>query len=199
MCPPCAHKLRSATSPKLQVTHIPLSNGGANARTTIPVPVESSSPVGHSCGHSSIWNGPMGQPRDEGLDDRSRRCTTERFDLGGSARRASRVFRSSKRKDGAELHYLRLRRAYERTVDPDTLRELTDVEIKQLKDSNQYDNARLARRPLVASQVEALMKTAIELQVRAAALEDRSRWWLPLAAAVLGFVGAVLGSLLKGP
>ncbi len=107
-------------------------------------------------------------------------------------------FGVSTRTDGTALHYLRLRRAYERTVDPDTLRELDDVEIKALKDAGKYDSIKLARRPLTSDQVETLMKTAIELQVRAAALEDRSRWWLPLAAAVLGFVGAVLGSFLKG-
>jgi hypothetical protein len=100
-------------------------------------------------------------------------------------------------KQGQMYHYLRLRRAYERTVDPDTLRELTDVDIRDLRDRGQYATAKLARKALAGSQVEALMKTAIELQVRAAALEDRTKWWLPLAAAALGFAGALLGSLLN--
>ena len=101
------------------------------------------------------------------------------------------------KEDKKTYHYLRLRRAYERTIDPDTLRELTDKDIKELRDKGAFYTTKLARKALAASQVEALMKTAIELQVRAAALEDRTRWWLPLAAAALGFIGALLGSFIK--
>jgi len=107
-------------------------------------------------------------------------------------------FGSHERDGGRMLHWLRLRRAYERTIDPESFSELLPEEIEQLKTSGAFAKARLARRALSPAQVEALMKTAIELQVRAGALEDRSRWWLPLLAAVVGFLGAVLGSLLKG-
>lgn len=100
--------------------------------------------------------------------------------------------------EGHPLYFLRLRRAYERTVDPVSLKEISNEKLEDLKAKGEYANAKLARRSLAPSQVEALMKTAIELQVRAAALADRARWWVPLAAAVLGFGGAVLGSLLKG-
>jgi hypothetical protein len=98
---------------------------------------------------------------------------------------------------GKTLHFLRLRRAYERTIDPNSLRELTDSEIEALKDKNEYDKARLARRTLTPEQVEALMNAAIELQVRAGALADRKRWWLPALTAGLGFLGALAGSLVK--
>ena len=106
-------------------------------------------------------------------------------------------FGSTPRSEGGTYYFLRLRRSYERTVDPDDLRELSNQEIKQLKDSGKYVATKLCRKSLAPSQVEALMKTAIELQVRAAALQDRSRWWIPVASAVLAFVGATLGSLLK--
>jgi hypothetical protein len=100
--------------------------------------------------------------------------------------------------NGRELHVLRLRRAYERSVNPDTFVELSKEEMQALKDSGEYAKAKLARRPLTPSQVEALMKTAIELQVRAAALADRQRFWVSLAApAVTGLLGAALGYLLK--
>jgi hypothetical protein len=97
-------------------------------------------------------------------------------------------------------YHLRLRHADERTFNPVTLHELTEQEIKDWGDKNK--DGILSRKPLMPSQIEALMKTAIELQVRAAALEDRTRWWIPLVAAFLGFIGAVggaaLGSMLKG-
>ena len=99
--------------------------------------------------------------------------------------------------DGKQSYFLRLRRAYERTIDPTSLRELSDVEIEQMKDTGTYNTAKLARRALLPQQIEALMKVAIELQVRAGALDDRRRWWLPLIAAGLGFVGALAGSLVN--
>ena len=108
-------------------------------------------------------------------------------------------FGTTRKDGGATYHFLRLRRSYERTVDPDTLRELTDKEIGDLKDRNLYDSARLSRKPLLPTQVEALMKTAVELQVRAAALDDRSKWWIPLAAGAFSLVGGLAGSLLKSP
>ena len=95
------------------------------------------------------------------------------------------------------LHFLRLRRSYERTVDPETFMELPPEDIRQLKQSGEFHNSRLSRKALLPTQVEALMKTAIELQVRAAVLADRRRWWIPIAAAALGFGGAVVGSLFK--
>lgn len=99
--------------------------------------------------------------------------------------------------DDRTTYFLRLRRAYERTIDPTSLRELSDVEIQQRKEADTYNSAKLARRPLTPPQIEALMKAAIELQVRAGALDDRRRWWLPLLAAALGFLGALAGSLVN--
>jgi hypothetical protein len=99
--------------------------------------------------------------------------------------------------DGKTFYFLRLRGAFERTVDPISLRELNAEEIATLKKNNQYWESKIARRTLPPSTLEALMKAAIELQVRAAALDDRKRWWIPLLTAALGFVGALVGSLAK--
>jgi hypothetical protein len=94
-------------------------------------------------------------------------------------------------------YFLLLRRSYPKTIDPDTGRTLTFEELNELKSTGRYRYARLARRVLTPDQVSSLMDAAIELQVRAAALVDRGRWWIPLAAATLAFAGALLGSLLK--
>jgi hypothetical protein len=107
-------------------------------------------------------------------------------------------FGSSEQDDGQNFYFLRLRRSMQRTVDPETQHEYTPAEIKQLKQTGQYDDLRLVRRTLGSGQIEALMKTAIELQIRAAALEDRSRWWPVLTPAILGLVGVLVGSLLRG-
>jgi len=103
-------------------------------------------------------------------------------------------------KDGRTLYVLRLRRAYENTVDEKTRAEVSAEEIQHLKSTGEYQKTRVLSRPrLQASQVEALMKTAIELQVRAAALADRRRFWATLTVpAAVGLFGAVLGYLLKG-
>ena len=53
----------------------------------------------------------------------------------------------------------------------------------------------------ISGQIEALMKTAVELHSRAIAQRQENRWWLPiisaLAAAIFGFLGAIVGALLK--
>ena len=95
------------------------------------------------------------------------------------------------------FYFLRLRRAYEQTVDTKTSKELSENEITQYKSSKSYNPDDLARRVLTPNQIEMLIKAAVELQVSAPALEDRKRWWIPLACAALSFSGALLGSWLK--
>ena len=55
---------------------------------------------------------------------------------------------------------------------------------------------RLTTKPLEAEMVGAMANTAIALHARAS--EDRTarRWWVPIFAAVLGFIGASMGALL---
>jgi hypothetical protein len=100
--------------------------------------------------------------------------------------------------DGRELYFLRLRRAYEQTVDTKTQRELPEQELAQYKAHDSYNPDNLARRALTPNQIEALIKAAVELQVRAAAFEDRKRWWwTTLLSAALSFLGALSGAWLK--
>ena len=98
---------------------------------------------------------------------------------------------------GQRHYFLLLRRAYPKTIEPDTGCEISSEQLEKLRVSGEYRNARLARRALTPEQVAALVSTAVELEIRAAALEDRARWWIPLAAALLAFAGAILGSLVK--
>jgi hypothetical protein len=56
---------------------------------------------------------------------------------------------------------------------------------------------RLTTKPLDGDDIEALMSTAIELYDSAVAERSDRRWWIPILAAVLAFVGAVGGSLLS--
>ena len=43
----------------------------------------------------------------------------------------------------------------------------------------------------------ALMNTALQFHAKAHEEQRDKRWWMPIFAAVLGFVGAVFGSYLK--
>lgn len=54
----------------------------------------------------------------------------------------------------------------------------------------------LTTEPLKTDAVEILINTAIELHTRAIAERRERRWWIPIFAAVLGFVGALLGAHL---
>jgi hypothetical protein len=106
-------------------------------------------------------------------------------------------FGSREHRSGQRHYFLLLRRAYPKTIEPDTGFEISNEQLEKLRVSGDYRDARLARRALTPEQVVALMNAAVELEIRAAALEDRARWWIPLAAAVLAFTGAILGSMLK--
>lgn len=52
------------------------------------------------------------------------------------------------------------------------------------------------REPLTADQIKSLMDTALRFHSKA--LEERRdrRWWIPIFAAVMAFVGAVLGAII---
>ena len=99
--------------------------------------------------------------------------------------------------DDKTFYFLRLRRAYEQTVDTETSKELSEQEITEYKARETYNPDSLARRVLNPNQIETLIKAAVELQARAAALETANRWWIPVLCAALGFSGALVGSLLK--
>jgi hypothetical protein len=93
---------------------------------------------------------------------------------------------------------LRWRHGYFRTFDPKQGCEISEAQRAALKPQQQED---LTHRPLTADQIEALMKTALELHGRAIAHEKERRWLTPLLFALLGavlvFCGAILGALIK--
>jgi len=53
---------------------------------------------------------------------------------------------------------------------------------------------KLTTRPLASDAIATLMNTAIELHSRAIEELSARRWWVPVLAACLGFIGAVIGA-----
>lgn len=90
----------------------------------------------------------------------------------------------------------RWRHGYDRNVSVSLGRELTDRELQELPEGQAKGD--LTRRPLEASQIESLLKTAIELHARGVAHAQEKRWLTPLLFALLGtVVGAVLQAALE--
>lgn len=84
------------------------------------------------------------------------------------------------------------RRQFPRNFDVDAEAEhLPDHEIDGTSES------RISRRPLNPSEITALIGVAVELHQAALNQSNSRRWWIPIAAAVLGFAGAVSGALLS--
>ena len=93
---------------------------------------------------------------------------------------------------------LRWRHGYDRTFNANQRKELSESEYAGLND---VEKKELTRRPLMADQIEALLKTAVEFHTRAIAHQQERRWLLPLlfalGAALLTAFGTILGSILK--
>lgn len=90
----------------------------------------------------------------------------------------------------------RWRHGYDRNISVSQGRELSADELRTLTEDQKTDD--LTRRPLDATQVEALLKTAIELHARGVAHAQEKRWLTPLLFALLGtVVGVVLQAALK--
>ena len=75
--------------------------------------------------------------------------------------------------------------------DSKTGKEYTPQEKEELPEE---DRGNLTTKPLTSDAIAALMNTAIELHSRAIEELTASRWWVPILAALLGFVGALLGA-----
>ncbi|CAN7448677.1 hypothetical protein [Rhizobacter sp. LjRoot28] len=86
---------------------------------------------------------------------------------------------------------LRWRHGYDRTYSHEQGRDLTHDEISTLGEDQR---GKLTRKPLTSDQLEALMKTAIELHSREIAHQQERRWLSPL---LFGLLGIVLGSILQ--
>lgn len=86
------------------------------------------------------------------------------------------------------------RRQFPKRYDVDAERILTTDEIEKLSAEQQ---AKLSRLPLSSSEINALVETAINLHSRALEHQKDKRWWVALASAAGGLVGAAIGALLK--
>ena len=77
--------------------------------------------------------------------------------------------------------------------DAKTGEEYTPQAKEELPDKERW---LLTTKPLTSDAIAALMNTAIELYSTAVEELAASRWWVPLLAAFLGFVGALLGAIV---
>ncbi len=89
---------------------------------------------------------------------------------------------------------LRWRYAF-KNFDAESGKEYTPAEIQTLPEKQRW---LLTTKPLTGDQIQTLLNTAIGLHTRAMEELRESRWWVPIFAALLGFVGALLGALLSG-
>ena len=100
----------------------------------------------------------------------------------------SEFFRLDGNKEKVSLVW---RRQFPKRFDVDTERSISIEEFEA------YDLARkerVSRNPLSAGDIEVLLKTAVDLHARALEEKKESRWWVPLATAVLGaIVGLAIG------
>lgn len=55
----------------------------------------------------------------------------------------------------------------------------------------------LSRQPLTGEQISRLVTAALEFHTKAMERKKDNRWWIPIVAAVLAFVGALLGAWIR--
>ena len=72
----------------------------------------------------------------------------------------------------------------------------TGKEYKPHEKVPEEQRSNLTTKPLTSDAIVALMNTAIELHSRAIEELTASRWWVPVLAALLGFIGALLGAIV---
>jgi len=94
--------------------------------------------------------------------------------------------------EGKDKAALRLRYVF-KTYDAETGKEYKPNEIDLL---DKATKKLLTTKPLTVEQTQILINTAIALHTRALNEQSASRYWIPLLAAGLAFVGAILGAVL---
>lgn len=78
-----------------------------------------------------------------------------------------------------------------------------DVDAGRVLSAEEYDSltseekTRVSRTPLTPGDIKALVDTAVSLHSRALEHQKDKRWWIALASAGGGLVGAVIGALVK--
>jgi hypothetical protein len=86
------------------------------------------------------------------------------------------------------------RRQYPKRFQVDDERVLTREEFDAL---DEKAKERVSRVRLTPADIKALVDTAINLHARALEEQKEKRWWIPLASAIGGLIGGVIGSLLS--
>ncbi|MBO6579300.1 MAG: hypothetical protein JJ871_16850 [Thalassospira sp.] len=85
------------------------------------------------------------------------------------------------------------RRQYPKLYDTNTANEITraaydDLDIEGRK--------AISRKPLNASEITALINIATDLHAHSLERAKARKWWIPIATASLGFLGALVGALI---
>jgi hypothetical protein len=106
--------------------------------------------------------------------------------------RDHREFFLTYRLPGEEDLALRWRYAF-KTFDAESGKEYKPVEIQALPEEKRWS---LTTKPLRGEQIQTLLNTAIGLHARAMEELRESQWWVPVFAAFLGFIGAIIGAVL---
>jgi hypothetical protein len=86
------------------------------------------------------------------------------------------------------------RRQYPKRFDVDSEKTLSRDEFYSMSAEQKQ---RVSRVPLSAEDIRALIDTAINMHARSLEQRKDKRWWLALASAIGGLVGAVVGALIK--
>ncbi|MEO9877513.1 MAG: hypothetical protein ABJM26_11195 [Anderseniella sp.] len=88
------------------------------------------------------------------------------------------------------------RRQLPKRFDPKRSTELQRDEFEALSPG---DRNGITRRPLMASELTALINVAVELHDRALEQKKADRYWIPILSAILAFGGALLGGMIARP
>jgi hypothetical protein len=136
------------------------------------------------------WADELSRPRNE--DSTPAQTETDRW--AAVFKEHPEFFLVYRRKREPDIDKAALRLRYiKKDYDPYTQKEYTPEEAGQLaKDVRD----KLTTKPLEADQISALVDTAIELHKRALEETAARRWWIPVLTAILGFVGAGLGTVV---
>ncbi|NRA20199.1 MAG: N-carbamoyl-L-amino acid amidohydrolase [Oceanospirillaceae bacterium] len=73
----------------------------------------------------------------------------------------------------------------------------TDLSKDEIGRLNETEKKKITRRPLDSSQVEALLNSAVQLHASALSHKKELRWWIPVAASLIGVLVGALISLTR--